>query len=191
MYKKTKMSVEEQLRNVYDFIVKMKPANDTKLYDTAYAGSSANDFTNIYDTVFKLSTKEKEREILKTIYDALQEVKRQYLAEIALIESNHKYVIDNPIYSEKNINRKIADYAYQVKAETYKRMLEYLMVVQSTQRISAFIHRFWLPNQSSSNNTIEMNDGKTIYVPKSVVNLGYVIWPEIDYKKIQEYTEQN
>jgi hypothetical protein len=188
-----KFNVEDGLQHIHQYIVSLKKSPQSY---------SAKSFMELMDISFKICTMEKEEYLLKTVYNALQETKNLYLQELDLIQSNHQYVINNPVYpaekninnvypAEKNINKTISDFAYPLEAEEYKRMLEFLMIVKTTQRIASFMCRFYLPNQSGKKDTMMMmDDGKTIYIPKSIVDLGYIIWPEIDYEKIKQYSQQ-
>lgn len=109
---------------------------------------SSDTFMKLMELCFQYCRASRESELYLVVAESFIELRNRKLANLARVQEVRDYCLANsvPYPEEKNINRKIVNYAFPMEALTLQEMENFMNVADKVRRVCSYLHRFWIPN---------------------------------------------
>jgi len=156
--------------------------SDLRNYILENVQVSATDFMTLMDLCFRYCSSRQEDVLYRVVAESFLELCDRKKAKLAQLQAVRDFCLANPVYpAEKNINRKIVDYAFPIETLTCDEMEHFMQVSDRARRVCSHLHRFWIDAQVGDDGQCEFivtSNGTQLPIT-SFDKLCLAIWPEI------------
>jgi hypothetical protein len=144
----------------------------TKILDSKLSDSN---YMNGMELCFKLTTFEKENTVLEIIFTVFDEYIEKIKKDCESTLERSKFISENKITNVPTVNELISiQLKKDAKTELENMLEKYKTAATTTQRISSYIHRFYIRNQQNQGNVFNFKTHKIRYNDLSEMLMEYL-----------------